>query len=156
MNPEVLQQLHDIQLPDPIGWWPMAFAWWILLLSVTSIIIGIIWYFTDQRRRNVYRRQAQQNLQQIMQAEDSDNNKIMQINGLLKQVAITAYGRRRVAALHQTEWLEFLQQNANYIPQPETIKQQTNLAYAPPNSQNRELIDAWHDYALRWIKGHHQ
>ncbi|CAN8140266.1 DUF4381 domain-containing protein [Thiomicrorhabdus sp. 6S2-11] len=156
MDPQVLQQLHDIQLPDPIGWWPMAFAWWILLLSVTSIIIGIIWYFTDQRRRNVYRRQAQKSLQQIMQKQASDDNKIMQINALLKQVAVTAYGRRRVAALHQNQWLEFLQDNASYIPQPDVIKQYSQLAYAPPSSQNAELTDAWHDYAQRWIKGHHQ
>ncbi|BBP44725.1 hypothetical protein THMIRHAS_00980 [Thiosulfatimonas sediminis] len=156
MDPQVLQQLHDIQLPDPIGWWPLAFAWWILLLSVTSIIIGIIWYFTDQRRRNVYRRQAQRQLQQIMRQDSPDTNKILQINALLKQVAISAYGRRRVAALHQTQWLQFLQQNANYIPQPPSIPQHSDRIYAPPSQQTNELINAWHDYAKRWIKGHHQ
>ncbi|CAN8140271.1 DUF4381 domain-containing protein [uncultured Thiomicrorhabdus sp.] len=156
MDPQVLQQLHDIQLPEPIGWWPMAFAWWILLLSVTSIIIGVIWYFTDLRRRNVYRRQATKNLQKIMQQDGASSNKVMQINALLKQVAITAYGRRRVAVLHQNQWLDFLQKNANYIPQPEAIKQNVHCAYAPPNSQNQELVNAWHDYAQRWIKGHHQ
>ncbi|MBO1924827.1 DUF4381 domain-containing protein [Thiomicrorhabdus sp. 6S3-12] len=156
MNPEVLQQLHDIHLPDPIGWWPLAFAWWILLLSITSIIIGVIWYFTDLRRRNVYRRQAQETLQSIMHSEQSSNQKIMHINALLKQVAITAYGRRRVAALHQQQWIDFLKENAGYIAQPPQIKQIQQAAYAPENENSLQLLAQWHDYAARWIKGHHQ
>ncbi|MBN2647503.1 MAG: DUF4381 domain-containing protein [Thiotrichales bacterium] len=155
MDPQALAQLHDIQLPEPIGWWPLAFAWWILLLSLTSILLGSIWYVREQRRRNAYRRQALQKLQHIMAQESADSTKIQQMNHLLKQVAITAYGRKRVAGLHQSEWFTFLQTNAHYIPQPPSLSAGLEQAYGPPHA-DAEQRNLWHHYSERWIKGHHQ
>jgi len=148
-----LDQLNDISLPEPIGIWPLAFAWWILLLSFTSILIGITWYFIDYRRRNTYRKQASAHLATIMQQDISANDKILEINRLLKQVALTAYGRQRVAALQSQEWIAFLQQNANYIKQPAQLQQILHNSYGKTDSNQLQI---WHDYAQKWIKGHHQ
>ena len=153
---QALAQLQDIRLPEPIGWWPVAFSWWILLLSVTSILIGIAWYFRDLKRRNAYRKQAQAILSNIMQnPELADNEKIQQMNRLLKQVALTAYGRSRVAALKEQEWVEFLRQNANYIKQPENLIGIFRLGYGPQQTLASELTTCY-DYTKKWIKGHHQ
>ncbi|WP_321277346.1 DUF4381 domain-containing protein [Thiomicrorhabdus indica] len=152
---QALEQLNDIALPDPIGWWPLAFSWWILLLSVTSILIGITWYFLDLKRRNVYRKQAQDQLSEIMQNDEIDAHKIQQINRLLKQVALTAYGRQRVASLKQDEWVKFLAENANYIQQPKSLNQFLLLGYSNQKNLKEELTTC-HDYARKWIKGHHQ
>ncbi len=152
---QALEQLNDIALPEPIGWWPLAFSWWILLLSVTSILIGITWYFLDLKRRNVYRKEAQNQLAQIMQSETHDAQKIQQINRLLKQVALTAYGRKRVASLKQNEWIKFLANSANYISQPKNLNQLLLLGYSDQATLKDELKTC-HDYAQKWIKGHHQ
>lgn len=161
----VLNQLQDIQLPEPISWWPLAFSWWILILSITSILIGLVWYFVEQRKRNAYRREAQQTLTLIMQPKASNvsiNEQILAINGLLKQVALTAYGRVNVAKLSDQAWLDFLKKNASYIEQPVALKELFTLAYKAPTTDetqlknNQALLTAWQIYAEKWIKGHHQ
>lgn len=161
----LLNQLQDIQLPDPVSWWPLAFSWWILILSVTSILIGLVWYFVEQRKRNAYRREAQEALRLILHPKASNvsiNEQVLAINSLLKQVALTAYGRVNVAKLSGQAWLDFLQQNASYIEQPVALKELFTLAYQTPTTDktesknNQALLTAWQIYAEKWIKGHHQ
>ncbi|WP_019557783.1 DUF4381 domain-containing protein [Thiomicrorhabdus arctica] len=161
----VLNQLQDIQLPEPISWWPLAFSWWVLILSVTSILIGLIWYFREQRKRNAYRREAQETLSLIMHPKESYasiNEQVLAINSLLKQVALTTYGRVNVAKLNDQAWLDFLKQNASFIEQPKVLKALFKVAYQAPTTDeaqlknNQELLTAWQTYAQKWIKGHHQ
>lgn len=152
---QALENLHDIQLPPPIGWWPLAFSWWILLLSVTSIVIGIAWYFIELKRRNAYRKQALQALAEIQAADATDAEKIQQINRLLKQVALTAYGRQQTAKLFGKQWIEFLHKTANYIQQPTHLEESFTAGYGAESSAPEELKICI-NYALKWIKGHHQ
>lgn len=167
VNTSLLEQLHDIQLPDPVGWWPLAFSWWILIFSIIAIIAGAIWYYLDQKRRNIYRKSAVQKIQGIMQKTDcSENAKISAINAVLKRVAVTAYGRLITASLHDQAWLDFLAETASYISQPEHLQDILNLAYKPNQNENiddtannispKEALEIWQDYAKKWIKGHHQ
>lgn len=158
IDPQKLAQLNDIQLPDPIGWWPMAFAWWILLLSVFSILIGIIWHTVDTRRRHHYRRQAQQEITQIMRADTPAQQKIELINQVLKRTAITAYNRRDVAQLSAKSWLDFLKSKASYIEQPANLLDIYQLSFKPIASDDalQPLLETWQAYAQKWIKGHHQ
>lgn len=161
----ILNQLQDIQLPDPISWWPLAFAWWILILSVSSVLIGLVWYFREQRKRNAYRREAQEALSLIMHPKESNvsiNEQVLAINSLLKQVALTTYGRVNVAKLNDQAWLDFLKKNASFIEQPIALKELFKLAYQAPTTDktllinHQELLTAWQIYAQKWIKGHHQ
>ena len=163
----LLEQLHDIQLPDPIGWWPLAFSWWILLFSITSILIGIAWYYFDLKRRNIYRKTAIGQVEEIVNNSNlNDNDKIAAINATVKRVALTAYGRLSTASLHDQAWLDFLSETASYIPQPEHLQEVLNLAYRPNhedgitysqhNLSAKQAVEIWQEYAKKWIKGHHQ
>ncbi len=161
----ILNQLQDIQLPEPTSWWPLAFAWWILILSVSSVLIGLVWYFREQRKRNAYRREAQEALSLIMHPKESNvpiNEQVLAINSLLKQVALTTYGRVNVAKLNDQAWLDFLKKNASFIEQPIALKELFKLAYQAPTTDktllinHQELLTAWQIYAQKWIKGHHQ
>ncbi|MEA1987744.1 MAG: DUF4381 domain-containing protein [Pseudomonadota bacterium] len=167
INTSLLEQLNDIQLPDPVGWWPLAFSWWILIFSIIAIVAGAIWYYLDQKRRNIYRRSAVQQVEDILQQTDStENAKISAINAVLKRVAVTAYGRLITASLHDQAWLDFLSETASYIPQPEHLQDVLNLAYKPnqkdkidytaSNISPKTALEIWQDYAIKWIKGHHQ
>jgi cbb3-type cytochrome oxidase subunit 3 len=168
-NPNLLNQLHDIQLPDPVGWWPLTFSWWILIFSITSVLVGIVWYYLEQKRRNIYRQSALQKIDEILQRESlSDNEKIAAINAVVKRVALTAFGRLSTAHLHDQEWLEFLHETASYIPQPKELQGVLDLAYQPdkhsknyqPNKKinlnAHQALEIWQDYAKKWVKGHHQ
>ena len=167
INTSLLEQLNDIQLPDPVGWWPLAFSWWILIFSIIAIVAGAIWYYLDQKRRNIYRRSAVQQVEEILQQTGSTENvKISAINAVLKRVAVTAYGRLITASLHDQAWLDFLSETASYIPQPENLQDVLNLAYKPSQEEKTDYTDShiasnkalevWQDYAIKWIKGHHQ
>lgn len=59
----LLQQLRDVHLPEQVGWWPLATAWWVLAAFImTTIIAGII-YLRRHRKKNQYRKAAQIDLQ---------------------------------------------------------------------------------------------
>lgn len=161
MTPELLNQLHDIQLPEPIGWWPLAFSWWIMIFSVTSILIGVLWYYFDLKRRNAYRVTAASKLAEIMDdARTLELEKISRINRLLKQVALTAYGRNKTAALQSQDWVRFLHTSCSYIEQPEDLRNILDMGYknyAEVYGQDIQgALKTLNEYAKKWIKGHHQ
>lgn len=165
---ELLNQLHDIVLPPAVGWWPLAFSWWVLIFSVASMCIGVIWFFLDRHKRNAYRREALAALDAIERNPDlCAQQKIAQTNGLLKQVALTAYGRAEVAALTDQAWCEFLHRNAHYIQQPSNLCACLTLAYQPiapalghlehhDEQEHQAALNTWQTYARLWILGHHQ
>jgi cbb3-type cytochrome oxidase subunit 3 len=163
---ELLNQLHDIVLPPAVGWWPLAFSWWVLIFSVLSMLVGVIWFFLDRHKRNAYRREALALLNAIERNTTPPQQKIADINRLLKQVALTAYGRSEVAALTDQAWCEFLQHNAHYIQQPSTLLACLNMAYQPIENNNdadnanasesQTALHTWQRYARQWILGHHQ
>nr|WP_319380728.1 DUF4381 domain-containing protein [Thiomicrorhabdus sp.] len=84
--------------------------------------------------------------------------KIALMNALLKQVALTTYGRMEVAALQQQAWLDFLHQKASYINQPDCLADCLQKAYAGPVGADIEhfQIENCARYFAKWIKGHHQ
>ena len=161
MKPDLLSQLHDIQLPEAIGWWPLAFSWWILIFSVTSILVGVLWYYLDLKRRNAYRVSAATKLEAIMNDHELlELKKIARINRLLKRVALTAFGRNQTSALQSHDWVRFLHNTCSYIEQPENLREIIEMGYKDyPHVINQDVghsLQTLHDYASKWIKGHHQ
>lgn len=152
MNRPELEQLKDIILPEPIGWWPLASSVWITLLIITVLIIGLVWYFWQRHQQAVYRRYAQQKLVQSHELDDATF--LYQVNALLKQVAITTYGRQTCAGLNQQAWLSFLHQKASFIEQPDAIKKLESY-YQAEFELSRDERQAIAEYARRWIKEHH-
>lgn len=157
-NPNVLaalNQLQDIITPPPVGWWPLSNAVWAILVGVFSILTALIWYLIVRHKNNRYRREAQSLLQNTLQQTQTNQQKITQANQLLKQVAMTHYGRQKVAHLIGQEWVDFLHQTAQYIKMPEKFLTLLNQTYAqeqPGDLETKEFID----FAQAWIKGHHK
>lgn len=157
MTPEqqaLLAQLQDIALPDPIGWWPLSHLAWVLITGFTGLLSGFIWYKIDQHRRNAYRKEAQNRLMDILNSTTTPSDKILQINKLLKQVALTYYGRHDTARLSGDAWRAFLKTNCVSIPQPEDWQKILQNAYAQKATKSE--LQRFADYAERWIKGHHR
>ncbi|MDG6774207.1 DUF4381 domain-containing protein [Thiomicrorhabdus sp. ZW0627] len=159
-NNNPLSQLKDIHLPDPIGWWPLAFSWWVLIFSLSAIVFALVWFLLDRHKRNAYRREALKQMNAIQADDNSEvSERILQINALLKQVAITVYGRQEVAKLNQQAWLDFLHETANFVRQPTNAIEILELSYQgkghKTDAELNELLLAWQNYAQQWIKGHH-
>ena len=50
--------LKDIYLPDPIGLWPLAPGWWLLIILVLVLIGTAIWFWQYDRKYGAPKRQA--------------------------------------------------------------------------------------------------
>jgi hypothetical protein len=152
INP-LVEQLHDILLPDPIGWWPLAASIWALIIIALGLIIGLSAYFWHIYQQHSYRRTAISDIKSLADQQD-DTQLLQQLNASLKQVAITTYGRHQVAPLTDQAWLTFLNEKAQFIPQPENINQLVayyDLKTPLTPIQRERLIQ----YTQQWIKEHH-
>ncbi len=156
MNPDLLSQLNDIYIPEAVGWWPPSQTLVGLFVGLGGIIIGLSWYWWKQRRLNRYRGQAMDLFHQALAEATDPHQQIQATNALLKQVAITHYGRPQVAALNGQAWLDFLQKTASYIEQPEALQRFVSAHYHPQIDLDDLEIKACLDYAAKWIKGHHK
>lgn len=152
INP-LAEQLHDILLPDPVGWWPLAASIWVLIIIILGIIIGLSAYFWHRYQQHKYRRTAISEIASWTEHPD-DSQLLQQLNTTLKQVAITTYGRHQVAPLTDQAWLSFLNDKAQFIPQPDNINQLVGyygLQKPLTPMQRQRLIQ----YTQQWIKEHH-
>lgn len=111
MNPtDPLANLADIHLPDPVSVWPPAIGWWILAALVLAILIAVPLWLIRRHRKRAYRREALAQLQMLQTQQEEHNATEMAsaLSGLLKQVAITLFGRQETASLNGDNWLKFL------------------------------------------------
>jgi len=99
-----LEQLHDIVMPDPVSWLPLAPGWHVLLLA---LLLGSLWsglrYFQSYRDTR-YRREALHELESISPSE---------LPALVKRTALAVWTREQVASLSGERWLEFLDQSGD-------------------------------------------
>lgn len=150
MNP--LEQLEDIILPEAIGWWPLAGSVWITLFIFTGLFSGLIWYFFKAKKDNAYRKQANLSLANLKQLEGAEF--LIELNKLLKQVAITTYGRHICAALDGQAWLDFLRHKAAFLAQPPALVKLIARFESNIELTSQEKASLIH-YTQHWIKGHH-
>ncbi|WP_163834040.1 DUF4381 domain-containing protein [Spartinivicinus ruber] len=151
---EVLKQLAPLAQPEPISQWPMAPGWW-LLAALILLIAGFASYkFYRRRMQRRYRQQASQLLDNYWQTYQRQQNLaafITACNQLLKQVAITAYGRNRVAALTGQAWQQFLlaHQPSNAVQLPDDF-----FGISQYQAQPNIPADKLKDFTYRWINHH--
>ncbi len=116
MSPAELP-LRDIHLPEPVGWWPPAPGWWLLLgFALTG---AAAWAWRAWRRRTRVRRAALAELKRIERdyAAEGDVARLAQeLSTLMRRAAITVEERRRVAGLTGEEWLAWLDRGLDGRP----------------------------------------
>ncbi|MEH6471725.1 MAG: DUF4381 domain-containing protein [Halopseudomonas sp.] len=158
--PVSLEQLRDLQLPDPIGFWPPAPGWW--LLAVLSLALLCWLGLTAYRyiRRNRYRKQALRELARLSANAQqlTPLQWLQQLNQLLRRTALAAYPPELVAQLSGDDWTNFLYRSS----QLEGFRQATgaSLANGPyqPLLPNQGSVDteSLQQLARQWIRQHKQ
>ncbi len=159
LSPEVQQLLskfNDIIVPEAVGWWPPSIALLTISLLGFSIIFGVIWTLWTRHHQNQYRREAGDFFEQALARATNPHQKIAQANALVKQVAITYYGRQAVANLQGDDWVKFLKETAQYIEQPEALKSILNAYYQEEFDYDEMALNQVLNYLKSWIKGHHK
>lgn len=117
-EPDPLTQLRDIHLPDPVGWWPLAPGWYVLMI-VLLLILMFISYRIYQRQVNGLAKNKALGLLKIYKDQyDKDRNAQIasaRISELLRRVALVYYPRAQVASIHGDDWIQFLNTTSKNI-----------------------------------------
>ena len=100
--------IRDLHLPDPVGWWPLAPGWWIL---IALFIAGLVWLavaWIRQYRQAAARRFALKSLKNIEARYASGENVIAlcrEVSELVRRAMLAYAPREDVAGLTGDEWL---------------------------------------------------
>ena len=111
MNPNHLQALHDIQLGQPIGVWPLAYGWYFLIISITFSIVALSLLARCAYQARKPKQLALKKLKELEATyllEPNPSDMAYQLTVLLKRVCFAYYPRKEIASLYGKEWQHFL------------------------------------------------
>lgn len=92
LQAQLLAQMKDVQLPEPVSWWPLAIGWWLLALMVIVTIVSASVYLYKRHQHNRYRALAIAELAfafKQWQSLANDHAYIMSANNVLKRAVRT-------------------------------------------------------------------
>ncbi len=164
MNPQdPLAQLKDIHLPEPVGWWPLAWGWWLLMALILVVLAVVLWRGHLRRRRQRYRRDALTLLERALldfQREEpgpeARRHYLQQVSQLLRRTALSALPtshQSALASLNGEQWLRFLDLSAKVSP-GFTDGAGRALAQGPYQPDPEVEVEALHRLAQQWIRHH--
>lgn len=143
-NP-ALADLKDIIVPDPIGPWPWAIGYWLVLLAIIVILIAT---FTWLRKRAKYFAPINAAKQLFVKLDSQSVDYPSEVNSLLKRTALSYVPRETIAKLDGTAWADWLdsqlpQEQRGYIG-PLLAKRHQGCPLTPDEAaQLHRLARAW-------------
>lgn len=145
--------LGNILEPDPIAFTFETIGWKVLAVSLFIGAIVVLYRQLKLYRKNTYRREAIKKMQVIETENASSQSKLNHLNIILKQVAISAFGREQVAALYGDAWFSFLDskhKNSDFAKYANTFK---NAQYSDEEVDN-DTLDLISGITKKWINQH--
>ncbi len=150
MEPEL--PLRDIHLPAPVGGWPPAPGWWLLLVGVPALLLLLVWLWRWLRRKTV-KKLALQELEAIARSDADGREKVQRLAILLRRACLSVYPREQVAGLVGKEWLAFLDRASAGRGKDFSAGVGRLLIEAPYRREFQADLDALFVLCRAWIKG---
>ncbi|MGB2078835.1 MAG: DUF4381 domain-containing protein [Vibrio sp.] len=100
--------LAPLHLPPEPSAWPLAWGWWLVIVTSLLLCIGLIWLWKKRANRLQTQKLA---LKQIHQAQNAQ-----QLQDVLRRACLTELNREQVARLTGLSWARFLDQKASISP----------------------------------------
>jgi len=107
LTADPLAELHDIHLPEAIGWWPLAPGWYLLLIIVL-LFIAATYYFWRWRKMQKHQpivfsnqdviQAAMLELDSIEQSDADNRQRLADISQLLRRCALQLTRLNHVAS----------------------------------------------------------
>ena len=109
---ENLPEIKDIQLPDGVSVFPLAYGWWVILAGIIFLFILIkliVWGIKTSRKHYALKKLSQISVDSPVQAA-------VNISELLRRICIVKYPQ--ASSLYGNEWLQFLSEHTrNTLPE---------------------------------------
>lgn len=150
------EQLRDVHLPPEVGLWPLAPAWWALLLILCGLSLMLWWWRTrlrNQRRRNRYRVSARHELELAFETWRETGEVatyLAQVNAVLKRCCLALHAELS-AGKQGGEWCQLLRELGPSIFSSESELALTVAIYQSAPEVNVEQL---HSEACDWIEQH--
>ena len=142
-----MQELHDIEGLDAIGFWPLAIGWWICIACAAIFLAGALWLL--KRRLNYLRSWKRDTLKKLDYLEHNlSSSSVALLSEYLRRIVVRRFPRKECAGLIGDEWLHWLKSHdPKQFDWTEKGKLLTEIPYAPvhmevPSEQIKELIQA--------------
>ena len=146
-----LDHLHDIIIPDAIGFFPPAPGWYILLL----VLLALLFHFSAQAynryKKSHYKREA---LKELPNYTKESRENVMALLALAKRVGIFAYGRAEVAGLSESKWWSFMEKHSKVSIGTQTQEAIYKLLYDESYKMHHALHADTLSFVTHWINTH--
>lgn len=155
---ELLAQLADIHLPQPVGMWPPAPGWWILgILLIVLAFLAARWYLRYSRLQKVCNHalaELDQCYARLTDAtgEGRDAAKlryINEVNTVLRRVALVHFPLTSSASLDGDAWVDFIRQKGESSAMTDEIA--AALSYGRFQKHCEVDVTALDNFGRRWI-----
>jgi hypothetical protein len=152
LQAQLLAQMKDVHLPEPISWWPLAVGWWLVAALIIGSIAAIIYVLWRRYRQNRYRKLAISelliNYQQWLSERD-DQAYLSLANDLLKRV-VRIFNPSLVAQFSDA-WVDKLD---DYNRTEFSTEARYALAHQCYQAHVEADIDSLHRELCHWLKHH--
>ena len=149
MNPEALEKLREMPLPQPVSYAPQTIGWYILGALLLAALVWFAVRWLRSWRANRYRREALAELSEL-----ESKGQLSALPALVKRTALCFAPREEVGPLSGDRWLAFLDRTGGGTPftvGPGRLL--PRLAYASDSLDDHEEQE-FMETVRRWIRRH--
>ena len=146
-----LDNLHDIIVPEAIGYLPLAPGWYVVGLIVLALLFHFGMYFYKQYQESLYKREA---LVELAHYKAQGKDEVIKLLTLAKRVAISAYGREKIAKLSGESWWDFMEEHSKAKVNKALRVEIDNILYDKTYESNASDATSIRAFVTRWIKTH--
>lgn len=161
---ELLAQLADIHLPQPIGLWPPAPGWWVLAVLLLIAAYFALRKYLRYSHLNKVCDYALAELDRCYQqlaaapADALDSAKlryINEVNSVLRRVSLVHYPHAAIASLDGAAWVDFIREKGESSGMTDEIA--AALSYGRFQKQCTIDVDTLNRFGQSWISSlYHQ
>jgi hypothetical protein len=155
-----LTRLRDVVTPPPVSYTPQTIGWYVLGVLVVALIAWMVSRWLAHRRATRYRREALAELRRIEATLSAGvaASVIVELDSLIKRVALVTFGREAVAPLAGSDWLSFLDRTSRSTAfTAGDGRPLGELPYQPVSERESipvERMQALAAVVRRWIRSH--
>jgi hypothetical protein len=146
-----LANLADISVGQTPSIWPLAWAWWVLILLVVLVIVGIFWIAARHINKHKFKRSA---LKAIENISGSESQALPKLHAILRSALIHYFPSENLSSLQGPVWQERLKFTAKHYKKvdEQCLSQLTQLEASLYTKKPSITVDDAKSAVYLWIK----